>query len=66
MPYDPKIVRDFYDSRAEKEWSRLERDPTGRLIYEVHAKAIRDCVTEDARVLEVGAGADARNFGCAR
>lgn len=57
MAYDPRVVQDFYDARAEKEWLRLERDPVGRLIYEVHAKAIRDCVQEGARVLELGAGA---------
>jgi SAM-dependent methyltransferase len=49
-------MRALYDELGEREWSRLEETPRGRVSFEVHRRFLAQHVRSEDRVLEVGAG----------
>jgi SAM-dependent methyltransferase len=53
---DREKIRAMYDGAAEKEWERLERDPRGRVAFEVHRRFLSRYLQAGQRVLEIGAG----------
>jgi ubiquinone/menaquinone biosynthesis C-methylase UbiE len=55
--YDANVPRKYYDSFAEKEWTRLTKDCSGELLYHVHMDVFRYYVNKEASLLELGAGA---------
>ncbi|MCY4129353.1 MAG: class I SAM-dependent methyltransferase [Gammaproteobacteria bacterium] len=57
MGYDPKFPRKYYDQLADDEWTRLTRNRRGELNYLVHIDVLRQHITSDMDVLEIGAGA---------
>ena len=57
MKYDPSVVRTFYDSFGEKEWTRLVKDPAARVSFHIHRHYLQKYVNSNDSVLEVGAGA---------
>ena len=56
MPYDPEIPRNRYDNYGDREWTRLERDGHGELLYRVHLDALKKHIKATDAVLEIGAG----------
>lgn len=56
MSYDPTIPRERYDNYGDREWTRLEKDGQGELLYQVHLDILKRYVDKDAKVLEIGAG----------
>ncbi|WP_151736460.1 class I SAM-dependent methyltransferase ['Paenibacillus yunnanensis' Narsing Rao et al. 2020] len=56
MSYNPEIPRSRYDNYGDREWTRLERDGHGELLYEVHLDILKRYVKRTDKVLEVGAG----------
>ncbi|MDL2319143.1 class I SAM-dependent methyltransferase [Eubacteriales bacterium OttesenSCG-928-A19] len=56
MPYNPEIPRNRYDNYGDREWSRLEKDGHGELLYRVHLDILERYVRPADRVLEIGAG----------
>ena len=63
---DRARMRDFYDNLGEREWSRLEETPRGRVAYEVHRQFLERFVRPGDRVLEIGAGPGRFTFDLAR
>lgn len=63
---DRARMRDFYDNLGEREWSRLEESPRGRVAYEVHRQFLECFVRPGDRVLEIGAGPGRFTFDLAR
>jgi SAM-dependent methyltransferase len=63
---DRARMRDFYDNLGEREWSRLEESPRGRVAYEVHRQFLERFVRPGDRVLEIGAGPGRFTFDLAR
>lgn len=59
-------MREFYDNLGEREWSRLEESPRGRVSYEVHRQFLERLVRPGDRVLEIGAGPGRFTFDLAR
>jgi SAM-dependent methyltransferase len=59
-------MRDFYDNLGEREWSRLDDTPRGRVAYEVHRQFLERFVRSGDRVLEIGAGPGRFTFDLAR
>jgi integrase len=59
-------MRDFYDNLGEREWSRLEETPRGRVAYEVHRQFLERFVRSGDRVLEIVAGPGRFTFDLAR
>ena len=57
LKYDPAVVRTFYDSYGEKEWTRLVKDPAARVSFHIHQHYLQKYVNSNDSVLEVGAGA---------
>jgi ubiquinone/menaquinone biosynthesis C-methylase UbiE len=55
--YDLSVPKKYYDSFAEREWTRLSRDCPGELLFHIHMDVFRHYVTGEASVLELGAGA---------
>jgi SAM-dependent methyltransferase len=53
---DRERIRAGFDSAGEAEWERLERDPRGRVAFEVHRRFLSRYVGAGQRVLEIGAG----------
>jgi SAM-dependent methyltransferase len=53
---DREKIRTMYDGAAEKEWERLERDPRGRVAFEVHRRFLARYLRAGQHVLEIGAG----------
>jgi SAM-dependent methyltransferase len=53
---DRERMRDFYDNLGEREWSRLEESPRGRVAYEVQRQFLERFVRPGDHVLEIGAG----------
>jgi SAM-dependent methyltransferase len=49
-------VRRHLDRLGDREWARLDSDPTGRVCFEVHRRFLRQFVPRRAQVLEIGAG----------
>lgn len=56
MPYNPEIPRERYDNYGDREWTRLERDGHGELLYRVHLEILKRYVGPTDKVLEIGAG----------
>jgi len=56
MSYNPEIPRNRYDNYGDREWTRLERDGHGQLLYHVHLDILKRYIKKDYRVLEAGAG----------
>jgi SAM-dependent methyltransferase len=63
---DREKVRALYDDAGEREWERLERDPRGRVAFEVHRNFLEKFVHRGDHVLEVGAGPGRFTFALAR
>jgi 2-polyprenyl-3-methyl-5-hydroxy-6-metoxy-1,4-benzoquinol methylase len=57
LKYDPSLVKTFYDSYGEKEWTRLIKNPAALVSFYIHQHYLRKYVAANASVLEVGAGA---------
>jgi len=49
-------VREYFDQKADEEWSRLTETVAGRVSFDVHRRFLRSYVTPGMRVLEIGAG----------
>ena len=56
MSYNPDIPRDRYNNYGDREWTRLEKDGHGELLYRVHLDILKRHVNGSNRVLEIGAG----------
>ena len=56
MSYNPAIPRNRYDSYGDREWSRLEKDGHGELLYRVHLEILKRYIHPTDKVLEIGAG----------
>ncbi|HEX3022736.1 MAG TPA: class I SAM-dependent methyltransferase [Lachnospiraceae bacterium] len=56
MSYNPEIPRERYNNYADREWTRLEKDGHGELLYRVHLDILNRHVKANDKVLEIGAG----------
>lgn len=56
MSYNPEIPRDRYNNYGDREWTRLEKDGQGELLYRVHHEILSRYVKANDIVLEIGAG----------
>lgn len=56
MSYNPNVPRDRYNNYEDREWTRLEKDGHGELLYHVHAEILGRYIRPSDKVLEVGAG----------
>jgi ubiquinone/menaquinone biosynthesis C-methylase UbiE len=54
--YDPAYIRDYFERYAEREWERLDTDPTGKASFHIHRWHLERYIKPGDRVLEVGAG----------
>jgi ubiquinone/menaquinone biosynthesis C-methylase UbiE len=56
MSYNPEIPRNRYDNYSDREWTRLERDAHGELLYHVHLDILKRYIKPSDCVFEIGAG----------
>ncbi|MHA6530071.1 class I SAM-dependent methyltransferase [Paenibacillus sp. BAC0078] len=56
MSYNPEIPRNRYDNYGDREWTRLEKDGHGELLYQVHLDILKRYLKLTDNVLEIGAG----------
>ena len=56
MSYNPEIPRNRYNNYGDREWTRLEKDAHGELLYRVHLEILGRHVKANDKVLEIGAG----------
>lgn len=56
MSYNPEIPKNRYDNYEDREWTRLEKDGHGELLYHVHLDVLQRYIAQDYKVLEIGAG----------
>ena len=56
MSYNPEIPKNRYDNYGDREWTRLEKDAHGELLYHVHFDILKRYIKQDYKVLEIGAG----------
>jgi Methylase involved in ubiquinone/menaquinone biosynthesis len=56
MSYNPEIPRERYNNYGDREWTRLERDGHGELLYRVHLEILTRQIKAADKVLEIGAG----------
>lgn len=56
MSYNPEIPRDRYNNYGDREWTRLEKDGHGELLYRVHLEILSRHIKKNDKVLEIGAG----------
>ena len=56
MSYNPEIPRNRYDNYGDREWTRLEKDGHGELLYQVHLDILKRYVKPTDKILEIGAG----------
>ena len=54
--YDPEWVAAFYDQYGEREWHRFSQSPADRVSFAIHAHYLRQFVSPESKVLEIGAG----------
>jgi ubiquinone/menaquinone biosynthesis C-methylase UbiE len=54
--YDPARIARFFDSFAEQEWTRLERDAAQRISLHLQTLTLKRHIQAGDRVLEIGAG----------
>jgi SAM-dependent methyltransferase len=57
VKYDPGWVKSYYDQYAEKEWQRWDKSPVERVKFQIHLHYLKNTLTADDRILEIGAGA---------
>ena len=56
MSYNPEIPTNRYDNCGDSEWTRLERDAHGELLYHVHLDILKRYIKPSDCVFEIGAG----------
>ena len=56
MSYNPEIPKNKYNNYGDREWTRLERDGHGELLYHVHFDILKRYINPTDKVLEIGAG----------
>lgn len=56
MSYNPEIPRSRYNHYGDREWTRLEKDGHGELLYQVHLDILKRHIKLSDQVLEIGAG----------
>lgn len=56
MSYNPNIPKDRYNNYGDREWTRLEKDGHGELLYRVHHDILCRYIKAKDKVLEIGAG----------
>lgn len=56
MSYNPSIPRERYNNYGDREWTRLEKDSHGELLYRVHLDVLDRHIQQGDKVLEIGAG----------
>lgn len=56
MSYNPEIPRSRYENCGDREWTRLEKDGNGELLYQVHLDILKRYIKLTENVLEIGAG----------
>ncbi len=56
MSYNPEIPRNRYDNYGDREWTRLEKDWHGELLFQVHLDILKRYTNPSNTVLEIGAG----------
>lgn len=56
MSYNPEIPTNRYDNCGDSEWTRLERDAHGELLYHVHFDILKRHIKPSDCVFEIGAG----------
>jgi len=56
LDYNPEGVRLFFNSYAEKEWSRLEDSLQGRIKYAIHRHILDKHLKPGQEVLDIGCG----------
>lgn len=56
MSYNPEIPKNRYNSYEDREWTRLEKDGHGILLYQVHLDILKRYIEQNDKVLEIGAG----------
>ena len=54
--YDPRSIAAYFDTFAEREWTRLTRSPADEISLAIHTDYLERHVASGARVLEIGAG----------
>lgn len=55
--YDSNWVRRYFDAYGLQEWNRWDASPVEQVKFAVHLHYLRQSVTPETRVLEMGAGA---------
>jgi SAM-dependent methyltransferase len=55
--YDPNYISEYYDQYGEREWQRLELNPTNKVNFHVHQHYLTKFIQPNDQVLEAGAGA---------
>ena len=55
--YDRERTARVFDEYGDREWSRHEESPSGRVAFHIHRHYLREYVHAGDHVLEVGAGA---------
>ena len=56
VEYDRDWLRSYYDEYGEREWERWDASPVEQVKFEVHLYYLREHLTADDRILEIGAG----------
>jgi len=57
MPkYNPEMITRHYDKDEHDEWSRLEKDPIGKVQFHIHNHYLQKYIKKGDRVLEIGPG----------
>jgi len=54
--YDPKGLKDYYDSYGEREWERLEKSLHGRVHFETTKHILTRFLPDEGHVLDAGCG----------
>ena len=54
--YDPKGLKDYYNSYGEREWERLEKSLHGRVHFEVTKHILRRHLPGEGHLLDAGCG----------
>lgn len=56
MSYNPETPRNRYNNYGDREWTRLEKDGHGELLYRVHLEILQRYISPADKILEIGAG----------
>ena len=57
VKYDPQHIARAFDEYGDREWTRHDLSPMGRVAFHLHRHYLHQFVRSGERVLEVGAGA---------